>query len=176
MANTPALIEEMRSRTALFEDLRPSQQAFVDTRIPEHERDIYNVIGRGVTEDANLQPAIRAVEGFNVTYIGTDPGKGAALHSHPTVEVFVAMTGRWVVYWGDHGDDETELGPLDMVSVPVGVMRGFRNTGDEHAYLMAILGGDDAGRVDWPETGLLRAKETGLELDADGNLTRPALR
>ncbi|MCZ6810909.1 MAG: cupin, partial [Planctomycetota bacterium] len=107
MANKPALIEEMRSRTAFFEDLRPSQQAFVDTRIPEHERDIYNVIGRGVTEDSNLQPAIRAVEGFNVTYIGADPGKGAALHSHPTVEVFVAMTGRWVVYWGNHGDDET---------------------------------------------------------------------
>jgi quercetin dioxygenase-like cupin family protein len=166
----------MRSRTALFENLRPSQQAFVDTRIPEHERDIYNVIGRGVTEDANLQPAITAVEGFNVTYIGADPGKGAALHSHPTVEVFVAMTGRWVVYWGDDGDGEIELGALDMVSVPVGVMRGFRNAGDEHAYLMAILGGDDAGRVDWAETVLSKARDTGLELDADGNLTPIALR
>ncbi len=171
MASTPALIDEMRSRTALFEDLRPSQQAFVDTRIPEHERDIYNVIGHGVTEDSDLKPAITAVEGFNVTYIGADPGKGAALHSHATVEVFVAMTGRWVVDWGDDGDGEIELGPLDMVSVPVGVMRGFRNAGDQHAYLMAILGGDDAGRVDWAETVLSRAKETGLELDADGNLT-----
>ena len=176
MASRPALIDEMRSRTALFENLRPSQQAFVDTRIPEHERDIYNVIGRGVTEDANLQPAITAVEGFNVTYIGADPGKGAALHSHPTVEVFVAMTGRWVVYWGDDGDGEIELGALDMVSVPVGVMRGFRNAGDEHAYLMAILGGDDAGRVDWAETVLSKARDTGLELDADGNLTPIALR
>ena len=176
MASRPALIDEMRSRTALFENLRPSQQAFVDTRIPEHERDIYNVIGRGVTEDANLQPAITAVEGFNVTYIGADPGKGAALHSHPTVEVFVAMTGRWVVYWGDDGDGEIELGALDMVSVPVGVMRGFRNAGDKHAYLMAILGGDDAGRVDWAETVLSKARDTGLELDADGNLTPIALR
>ncbi len=176
MASRPALIDEMRSRTALFENLRPSQQAFIDTRIPEHERDIYNVIGRGVTEDANLQPAITAVEGFNVTYIGADPGKGAALHSHPTVEVFVAMTGRWVVYWGDDGDGEIELGALDMVSVPVGVMRGFRNAGHEHAYLMAILGGDDAGRVDWAETVLSKARDTGLELDADGNLTPIALR
>lgn len=176
MANRPALVNEMRSRTALFESLRPSQQAFVDTRIPEHERDIYNVIGRGVTEDSKLQPAITAVEDFNVTYIGADPGKGAALHSHSTVEVFVAMTGRWVVYWGDDGNGETELGPLDMVSVPVGVMRGFRNVGNEHAYLMAILGGDDAGRVDWAETVLSKAKDTGLELDADGNLTSIARR
>ena len=170
MPNNPALIDQMRARTARFDKLRPSAEAFVDTRIPEHERDIYNVIGRGVTEDSSLAPAITAVEGFNVTYIGADAGKGAALHSHQTVEVFVALTGRWVVYWGEDGDGETELNTLDMISVPVGVMRGFRNVGNEHAYLMAILGGDDAGRVDWAKSVLSRAKETGLELDADGDL------
>jgi quercetin dioxygenase-like cupin family protein len=170
MSNNPVLIDQMHARTARFDKLRPSAEAFVDTRIPEHERDIYNVIGRGVTEDSSLAPAITAVEGFNVTYIGAAPGKGAALHSHPTVEVFVALTGRWVVYWGEDGDGETELNTLDMISVPVGVMRGFRNVGDEHAYLMAILGGDDAGRVDWAKSVLSRAKETGLELGADGDL------
>ena len=165
------LKELMRSRTSHFPNLQPSGEAFVDTRIPEHIRDIYNVIGRGVTEDTNLQPAVTAVEGFNVTYIGADPGKGAALHSHPTVEVFVAMTGRWIVYWGEDGTGETELAPMDLVSVPVGVMRGFRNISDDHAYLMAILGGNDAGHVDWSEKVLAQAKKTGLELDADGNLT-----
>jgi mannose-6-phosphate isomerase-like protein (cupin superfamily) len=170
MSNNPTLVDQMRARTARFDKLRPSAEAFVDTRIPEHERDIYNVIGRGVTEDSSLAPAITAVEGFNVTYIGADPGKGAALHSHSTVEVFVALTGRWVVYWGEDGDGETELNTLDMISVPVGVMRGFRNVGNEHAYLMAILGGGDAGRVDWAKSVLSRAKETGLELDADGDL------
>jgi len=170
MSNNPTLVDQMRARTARFDELRPSAEAFVDTRIPEHERDIYNVIGRGVTEDSSLAPAITAVEGFNVTYIGADAGKGAALHSHQTVEVFVALTGRWVVYWGEDGDGETELNTLDMISVPVGVIRGFRNVGDEHAYLMAILGGDDAGRVDWAKSVLSRAKETGLELDADGDL------
>ncbi len=170
MSNNAALIDQMRARTARFEKLRPSAEAFVDTRIPEHERDISNVIGPGVTEDPGLEPAITAVEGFNVTYIGAAPGKGAALHSHPTVEVFVALTGRWVVYWGEAGDGETELNTLDMISVPVGVMRGFRNVGDEHAFLMAILGGNDAGRVDWAKSVLSRAKETGLELGADGDL------
>jgi quercetin dioxygenase-like cupin family protein len=170
MSNNAALIDQMRARTARFEKLRPSAEAFVDTRIPEHERDIYNVIGPGVTEDPGLEPAITAVEGFNVTYIGAAPGKGAALHSHPTVEVFVVLTGRWVVYWGEDGDGETELNTLDMISVPVGVMRGFRNVGDEHAFLMAILGGNDAGRVDWAKSVLSRAKETGLELGADGDL------
>ena len=43
-------VEEMQARVARYRELRASKQAFVDTRIPAYERDIYNVIGRGVTE------------------------------------------------------------------------------------------------------------------------------
>ena len=139
MADVVVSMDEMKKRYAKFSDLNPSKQAFVDTRLPEHERDIFNVIGEGVTEDPELKPAISAVEGFNVTYVGADPGKGAALHAHTTVEVFYAMSGRWAVFWGDEGENEIELDTFDMVSVPVGVLRGFRNISNEHAYLMAIL-------------------------------------
>jgi uncharacterized RmlC-like cupin family protein len=170
MANRQVTMDEMLARTARFEGLRPSKQAFLDTRIPGHERDIFNVIGTGVTEDADHKPAITAVEGFNVTYVGADPGNGAALHSHTTVEVFIPMSGRWAVFWGDDGENEIELDQWDVVSVPVGVMRGFRNIGDSHANLMALLGGTDAGKVDWAETVLARAADTGLSLDAEGNL------
>ena len=170
MANRQISKDEMRSRTARIAALRPSKQAFIDTRIPEHERDIFNVIGPGVTEDADLAPAIADAQDFNITYVGADPGKGAAVHSHPTVEVFIAMSGRWAVYWGDEGENEIELDPWDVASVPVGVMRGFRNIGDSHAHLMAIIGGSDSGKVDWAETVLARAADTGLSLDKAGNL------
>lgn len=170
MAGKQATMDEMLARTARFDELEPSRQAFVDTRLPEHARDIFNVIGAGVTEDSTLTPAITAVESFNITYVGAEPGKGAALHSHTTVEVFIAMSSRWAVYWGDEGENEIEIGPWDVVSVPVGVMRGFRNIGDGHGHLMAILGGKDAGKVSWAQSVLTRSKETGLELDAQGNL------
>ena len=170
MANRKVSTEEMLSRTARYSDLKPSAVAFVDTKLPGHERDIYNVIGAGVTEDAALRPAISAVEGFNITYSSAEPGKGAALHSHPTVEVFIPMSGKWSVYWGDDGENEVILEPWDVVSVPVGVMRGFKNVGTEHAFLMAIIGGTDAGKVDWAESVLSRAAKTGLALDDGGNL------
>ena len=170
MANMQVRIDEMQQRHAKFNDLTPSKEAFVDTRLPEHERNIFNVIGEGVTEDPNLKPAITAVEGFNVTYIGADPGKGAALHSHTTVEVFYAMSGRWAVFWGDNGENELELDTFDIISVPIGVMRGVRNIGDEHAHLMAILGGNDAGKVDWAKSVLKRAEKSGLSLDHTGNI------
>jgi mannose-6-phosphate isomerase-like protein (cupin superfamily) len=163
-------MDEMQQRVARFKDLEPSRKAFVDSLIPGHEREIFNVIGRGVTEDPTLNPAITDARDFNLTLVHAEPGKGAALHAHPTVEVFVALSGRWGVYWGDAGEHEIVLERWDTVSVPPGVMRGFRNAGAEAGYLMAILGGTEAGHVTWAPEVLERARETGLGLDAEGNL------
>jgi len=163
---------EMIRRVARFKELKSSAHAFVDTRIPGHEREIYNVIGRGVTEDAALDPAITAAEDFNMTLVKAAPGKGAAPHSHATVEVFMPLTGEWAVYWGDHGEEEIILGCWDVISVPAGVMRGFRNVGREDHYLLALQGGTDPGRVTWAARVLENAKGTGLALDESGNLVR----
>ena len=161
---------EMRERVARFKELKPSKQAFVDSLLPGHERDIFNVIGRGVTEDASLGPAITDARDFNLTLVHARSGKGAALHAHTTIEVFMPLSGRWAVYWGDEGEHEITLEQWDVVSVPPGVMRGFRNAGTEDGYLMAILGGTDAGRVAWAPQVLERAGRTGLGLDEHGNL------
>ena len=55
MASAQIAKEQMLTRVARFSALRPSRQAFVDRRMPGHERAIVNVIGCGVTEDASLQ-------------------------------------------------------------------------------------------------------------------------
>jgi hypothetical protein len=36
--------------------------------------------------------------------------------------------------------------------------------------MVAIVGGDDNGKVEWAQSVLERAGETGLRLDVDGNL------
>ncbi len=167
-------VEEMQARLARYRELRASKQAFVDTRIPEYERDIYNVIGRGVTEDAALAPEITDARYFSITYVGADPGKGAALHAHETIEVFIPLTGRWAAYWGAEGDKEIEIEPFDVISFPPGVYRGFRNVGDSHAMLMAIIGSkettQDGGRVDWAPKILEQSHATGLRVNAEGDL------
>ena len=50
------------------------------------------------------------------------------------------------------------------------VMHGFRNAGSAEGYLVTILGGTDAGHVTWGPRVLERARDTGLALDAEGNL------
>jgi len=165
-------VEEMEAtRVARFKNLKPSPRAFLDTAIPGFERLIYNVIGRGVTEDASLAPAITDARDFNMTLVKKVPGNRVGLHDHPTVEVFMALTGRWGVYWGDEAENEVTLEQWDVISVPPGVMRGFRNIGSEDAYLLAILGGSDSGHVEWSPKVLETARQHGVELDEHGNVT-----
>tara|TARA_Y100000588_G_scaffold234437_1_gene248059 strand:- start:7793 stop:8323 length:531 start_codon:yes stop_codon:yes gene_type:complete len=163
-------MEDMKKRYAKFSEMKLSKQAFVDTRLPEHERDLYNVIGNGVSEDPELKPSINTVEGFNIHYVGAEPGKGAALHTHTTVEVFFAMSGKWSVYWGENGENNIELDTFDIISVPKGVMRGFKNIGDSYANLMAILGGNDPGKIGWAKSVLDLAEKSGLRLDSSGKI------
>ena len=169
MANLQISKQEMLKRVARFKELVPSEYAFVDSKIPGHERLIYNVIGNGVTEDASLSPAIPDTRDFNLTYVKAEPGKGAALHGHLTVEVFTPLSGQWAIIWGDRGENEIVLEAWDTISVPPGVMRGFHNVGQEPACLMAILGGTDPGRVTWPPEVLEKAKKT-LRFDDNGNV------
>ena len=92
------------SRVARFKDLTSSSKAFVDTRIPEYQREIYNIIGRGVTEDSGLEPMIADNQDFNLTMMKADPGKGSSQHDHETIECFVALTGSWAVTLGMEGE------------------------------------------------------------------------
>ena len=80
------------------------------------------------------------------------------------------LTGRWGVYWGDDGENEVMLEQWDVISVPPGVMRGFRNAGTEDSFMLAILGGSDAGHVTWSPKVLEAARRLGVDLDTTGNL------
>jgi mannose-6-phosphate isomerase-like protein (cupin superfamily) len=147
--------------------------AFLDQRIPRYERDIINMVGMGVTENAALKPNIKeGATGFSVTYIRAKTGKGAALHRHATEEVFIPVKGPWQVFWLEGDVERTvDLGEGDVVNVPIGIYRGFRSLSDQpDALMMAIVGGPDAGKVDWHPSLLEEARKTGLTVDDDGNL------
>ena len=152
---------------------RGSDLAFLDQRIAAYEREIINMVGMGVTENASLKPHVRAgAEGFSVTYVRAPKGKGAALHRHATEEVFIPIKGRWQVFWLEGESERTvDLDEGDVVNVPIGIYRGFRNlSGEKDALLMAIIGGPDAGKVDWHPSVVAEARKTGLAVDDDGNL------
>jgi mannose-6-phosphate isomerase-like protein (cupin superfamily) len=164
-------VAEMEKNVARLSQMKSTAKAFIDTFIPGHEREIYQIIGTGPLEDAEARAPIPPQD-FHVGIIKAEPGKGAALHSHLTQEVFMPLTSRWAIYWGPKGDKEVILEPFDTISVPVHVMRGFRNAGTETGLLLAIVGGHDPGRVGWPDSMKAKARAIGYELTPDGSFRK----
>ncbi len=169
--------EMLEKHVVRYSDAKGSDLCFIDQRMPEHEREIINVIGMQVTEnvgDPLLEPKLGNAHGFSLVYNRAKAGSGSgpALHSHETEEVFVPMKGTWEVFWLE-GETEhaVQLEPLDVVNVPIGIYRGFRLiSGEPDALMLAIVGGPDAGRVSWHPGVIERARATGLDLDDEGNL------
>ena len=160
-------VDEMKKHVARFKEQKSTAKSFIDTRIPGHERDIFSIIGAGVLEDPDSQPEYSCA-GLSPLDCKADPGKGASLHSHLTQEVFMPLTGRWAIFWGPKGGREIILEPYDVISVPIHVMRGFRNAGTQTAMMLAVVGGHDPGKVGWPEEMKEKARAAGLELTDNG--------
>lgn len=165
---TNLTVEEMEKNVARFSNLHGSDEAFIDSRLPGHQRRKINLIGMGVveaTDAAALQPNIPLpAHGFNLGMIQAEHGNGAALHSHQTEEVFMPLVGPWAVIWmTEDGEKEIVLQPFDSISIPIGV-------GEGEGTLLTLIGGPDAGKVDWHPSVTEAAAETGLVRDDAGNL------
>jgi quercetin dioxygenase-like cupin family protein len=149
-------LAEMEARTARFSRLQPTAD-YADAGIPGCERSTWRVLGE--VPHAPLQ-----AEHFHMNIVRCDPGKSAPLHNHLTQEVFVALTGRWLVFWGPEGERGLVLEPLDTVSIPPGVSRGFRNVSDQPALLLGLAGGREPGMINWPDSVRAAARAAGFEL------------
>jgi quercetin dioxygenase-like cupin family protein len=173
----PRISKDMMERdcVARVSKVKALDVAFLDQNIPHYERDIINIVGMGVTENPLLKPNVKAgAHGFSITYVRAKNGKGAALHRHATEEVFLPINGPWQVFWLE-GDEERsiDLDEGDVVNVPIGIYRGFRSLSDQpDALLIALVGGPDAGKVDWHPSVLEEVRGTGLSVDDDGNLIK----
>jgi mannose-6-phosphate isomerase-like protein (cupin superfamily) len=149
-------VGEMEARVARFKDLRPTAD-YLDAAIPGCERTTFRVLGH--RPDAPLE-----AQDFHLNIVRCEPGKAAPLHNHLTLEVFIALTGRWEVFWGPQGDRRLVLEPWDTVSIPPGVSRGFRNLAHEASYLIGMAGGRDPGNINWPEAVRQAARAVGVVL------------
>lgn len=162
--------DPLLGRVARFHDQRGNAALFLDTVVPGYARTVRSIVGANVGEDRGDLHVIPA-DGFHLAVIEAEPGQGSALHTHTTVEVFMPLTGRWQLFYGEAEEREVVLEQWDVCSVPPTVWRGFRNVGDTSGHLLAIVGGTDAGRLTWAPQVVAEASERGARLDDSGYLT-----
>lgn len=170
MVNRVFTKAQMTKRVSRFKDAQWNPRAFIDTVLPQFERELFGIIGTGAKEDQSIPPRIKETDGYGMSFIKCAPQKGTGLHDHTTSEVFMVLTGQWSVHWGDEGENELILDPLDAISVPAGVMRGFRNVSDETAMLLAIVSGNKPDRIIWSSQVMDAVRAKGFEFDGSGNI------
>jgi uncharacterized RmlC-like cupin family protein len=83
---------------------------------------------------------VKGPRGLIVSIAECESGNGPGLHRHlNTVENFFCLSGRFEIAWGDQGEHTLVLEPLDMISVPRGENRSFRNISNGFGRLLVMI-------------------------------------
>src|SRR2546426_9885494 len=117
MASRIVTREEMLQRVARFKELTPSSRPLVDAVLPQFNRQIFSIIGGGVTEDASMKVPITARAGVHLSFIKARPKKGTGVHNHRSVEGVMPFTRTRSVRGGGAVLDELTIGHCDVVAV-----------------------------------------------------------
>lgn len=155
--------EEMKSRIARFNEVVPVKKHHLEQKgIPAEVIEMIqakttrNIMSPGpLPGQLSPKPAVEGGDAgvFRLGIATCPPGQGPGLHVHyKTHETFMALTGRWEIQWGDHGEESITLEHLDLVAMPPRVTRRFVNVSDTDAHIMVIIQGkreefDDVDRV-----------------------------
>jgi quercetin dioxygenase-like cupin family protein len=172
--------EQMAKRVARFRDLRPYKDTMNDAHgiPPEAMRmmspdKVYPIMSPEGWTGRNKIAPVKGAPGLTVSLAECPPGDLAGLHKHTdSVENFFCVEGHFEIFWGTNGEHRIELHPLDFVSIPAGVYRGFRNIGEVTGRLFVSIqtpAGDTKDTV-------VHAREVGDELARRfGQETRDAM-
>jgi mannose-6-phosphate isomerase-like protein (cupin superfamily) len=147
---------EMEGRIARFSKLQTYQRQNFDAHgIPPGAvekitaRRVYPVMAPADYQGRSAGAPVKGPRGLIVSIAECEPGNGPGLHRHlDTVENFLCLCGRFEIAWGDHGEHKVVLEPLDMISVPRGENRSFRNIAKETGRLLVMIVPESAAQAD----------------------------
>jgi quercetin dioxygenase-like cupin family protein len=148
--------EQMEARVARFHKLQTYQtQNFEAHNIPPGAvekvaaRRVYPVMAPADYQGRSAGAPVKGPRGLIVSIAECEPGNGPGLHRHlNTVENFLCLSGRFEIAWGDKGEHTLMLESLDMISVPRGENRSFRNISDELGRLLVMIVPETDKQVD----------------------------
>ena len=148
--------EQMEARVARFGKLQTYQtQNLASQGIPPGAmekitaRKVYPVMAPADYQGRSAGAPVKGPRGLIVTIAECEPGNGPGLHRHlNTVENFMCLSGRFEIAWGDHGEHSLILEPLDMISVPRGENRRFRNVSDVTGRLLVLIVPETEQQID----------------------------
>ena len=104
------------------------------------------IIGQPNGKENVAEAPLSWQHGFHLRRLGFDPGARLPLHSRLEEEVWTIHAGRLRICWGS---EVLELGPGDVLTVPLGLTRAIENPGDQPAEAFVVRGGDSPAAPQW---------------------------
>ena len=152
-------------------DYQSCTVAFIDCKKPgSHLKQIYSIIGPGVTSSTEQVINLPEAHGFNIGAAAMPTGITNNLHIHFTAEVFMVYEGEYTFRWGSNGENEFVGRPGDILSIPTWIFRGFTNTGEGEGWVFTTLGGDNTGGVIFHPDIIREAADYGLYISKNNVL------
>lgn len=125
-------LKDVHKRVIRRQDVKANWNAF-----PDFKKATYRYIGTLAATETTIPPVLMESQ-ISMGIIEAGPGPQARLHDHEVEEIFMPLDGLWEFFWGPNGEERTTLGPLDVISVPPGVLRGFNNVGGGTGRLLVL--------------------------------------
>ena len=136
------------ARLARWGQVKGYDDAFATSGTPGLEKRVFKILNRGISAGAHVVPALPFEFPFAMSIIEMEAGKGATLHSHATEEVFIPLDGALDLFWGDSAEGMLRVAEHELVSMPTGLMRGFRNENGRRFHMIALVGGWNRQSID----------------------------
>lgn len=83
------------------------------------------------------RPGLVATEKLMLVRVTMPPGQAHAFHRHPAMEEIIYVISGTAEQWVDR--DERLLGPGDVAHIPMDMVHGTYNAGEEDLVFLAIL-------------------------------------
>jgi quercetin dioxygenase-like cupin family protein len=83
------------------------------------------------------RPGLTDAERLLLVRVRMPPGTGHAFHRHPAMEEIIYVVSGTAEQWVDR--ESRRLGPGDIAHIPVDVVHGTYNAGDDTLIFLAIL-------------------------------------
>lgn len=164
--------ERLGIEVARYSQLPQFDASILDTYIPQCKRLTQLHFGH-IVSNPHAPMAFKEKMGYNMTFNLVPPGNGNALHMHRSIEIFVALDGRWEIAWGMKGEHTVVLQPWDFVAVPARVCHSYKNIEEDTAQnIMTILPGKSW--ITWAPHVVGEARQNGAECDDNGMLLKYA--
>ena len=100
------------------------------------------IIGSANTAEGIAAGALDWPHGFHLRHLTLDAGATTARHRRGEEEVLLVHRGSLTV---ETADSRMRIGAGDVLTLPVGIARRFRNSGEKPAEVYVVRGGDQPG-------------------------------